>query len=171
MGTLLPVTRIFVPDCVPFFITRAHAQGNVNRGKDAVADTSKSKKPRYSVRRTSTETTDDVKYRSTDLENPDNLKSEVSYDEKSGTYHIGTTLSAADDKGNDSKNQKEKAPAKSSSSRDSNDKHATNVKLGSFLPANENGLNLTTVSRYLTPPVVMTLDEYMNWSSSWLRCL
>ena len=53
-------------------------------------DTVKGQKPRYTVRRTTTETVDDVKHRSTDLRDPANLKNEVTYDEKDGTYSIGT---------------------------------------------------------------------------------
>ena len=94
IGIVLPFTGIFVPSRVPFFITRAHAhEASVQQQDDEQkGDTVKRKKPRYSVRRTTTETTEDVKHRSSDLQDPDNLKTEVTYDEKDGTYQVGTVL-------------------------------------------------------------------------------
>ena len=173
MAVISSITRFFVPDCEPFFITRAYAQVTSNdKGKSAgAADTVKTKKPRYSVRRTSTETEDDVRYRSTDLKNPDNLKTEVSYDEVNNTYSVGTTLTKVDKQNASSaKKTTSTTTSTSSSNRQSGsaraeaDKHATNVKLSSFLPSNPFGLNLTTATSYLTPPMTMTADEYMNWS-------
>ncbi len=165
-GVLLPITGFFVPSSIPYIITHAHAQEDTRKGEPA--DTTKSKKPRYSVRRTSTETTEDVRHRSTDLKNPDNLKTEVTYDDKSNTYNIGTTLSKPDKDDKDKGNKQKKAQTNSQTAKrrnnDENDKHATNVKLGSFLPANTSGLNLTTATDYLTPPVTMTTQEYMDWS-------
>ena len=165
MGAILPLIGITMPICHPFFITHAHAQTTAQQGQnsDEKSDTTKSKKPRYTVRRTSTETTDDVKHRSADLDDPENLKTEVTYDEKSGTYQVGTTL-VKDDGKDTSKKQKKQIQSASSSSKNSDDKNATNVKLGSFLPANPDGLNLSTATSYLTPPVLMTTQEYMDWS-------
>ncbi|MBO5965393.1 MAG: hypothetical protein J6P96_05795 [Bacteroidaceae bacterium] len=166
MAVISSITRFFVPDCEPFFITRAYAQvtSNDNGKGTGAADTVKTKKPRYSVRRTSTETEDDVRYRSTDLRNPDNLKTEVSYDEASNTYNVGTTLTKPDKKGAASDKKSTASGSASSTARKDGDKHATNVKLGSFLPGNPFGWNLTTATSYLTPPMTMTADEYMNWS-------
>ncbi len=162
-GVLLPITGFFVPSSIPYIISHAYAQESTRKSEPA--DTIKNKKPRYSVRKTSTETTEDVRHRSTDLQDPENLKSEVTYDEKSNTYNIGTTLSKPDSKGKGSK-QKKSQPNNQTSKRPNNedDKHATNVKLGSFLPANPSGLDLTTATGYLTPPVTMTTQEYMDWS-------
>ena len=172
MGMLLPITTLVVPHHTPFFITHAYAQGTQTKGKDKTkagdkeepGDTVKNRKPRYSVRRTTTETTEDVRHRSTDLKNPDNLKSEVTYDDKSNTYNIGTTLSKDDKKGQDGKKKADKPQTGTGKSSKNDDKHATNVKLGSFLPANALGLDLTTATDYLTPPVTMTTQEYMDWS-------
>lgn len=105
-----------------------------------------------------------MRHRSTDLKNPDNLKSEVTYDEKSNTYNIGTTLSKDGKKGQDDKKKSTNAKTSKSNATKDGDKHATNVKLGSFLPANTLGLNLITATGYLTPPVTMTTQEYMDWS-------
>ncbi len=166
-GILLPITGFFAPVCTPFFITHAYAQNNRETSKnkkDEPTDSTAKKKPRYSVRRTSTETTDDVRHRSTDLKNPENLKSEVSYDEKSNTYNIGTTLTQPGKDEKDNKQDSKRTNQTSSSKKDETDKHATNVKLGSFLPANSLGLNLSTATSYITPPVTMTTQEYMDWS-------
>lgn len=166
IGIVLPVAGIFVPSCLPFFITRAYAQETTSRQRpdEQENDTTKKKKPRYSVRRTSTETTEDVKHRSADLEDPDNLKTEVTYDEKNGTYQVGTTLVKSDGKSKDTKKGKSTSQTTSSKSASGDDKNATNVKLGSFLPVNDKGLDLLTATSYLTPPVLMTTEEYMDWS-------
>ena len=58
----------------------------------APADTITDGKPRYSVRKTGTEDTKDLKKKTADLKDPDNLKTEVIYDEKDNTYTIGTSL-------------------------------------------------------------------------------
>lgn len=47
-------------------------------------------KPRYSVRKTAPETLEDMKTPAADLKTPDNLKTEVEYDDKTGKYSIGT---------------------------------------------------------------------------------
>lgn len=47
-------------------------------------------KPRYSVRKTAVETLEDMKQPTADLKSPDNLKTEVTYDEKANKYIIGT---------------------------------------------------------------------------------
>ena len=166
IGIVLPFTGIFVPSRVPFFITRAHAhEASIQQQDDEQkGDTTKRKKPRYSVRRTTTETTEDVKHRSSDLQDPDNLKTEVTYDEKDGTYQVGTTLVGKNEKGNNKETKNKETASKSTTSKSGDDKNTTNVKLGSFLPANTNGQNLSTATSYLAPPVLMTAEEYMNWS-------
>ena len=167
MGVILPVTGFFVPSCEPFFITRAYAQSTNSRTTtEAKEDTAKTRKPRYSVRRTSTETTDDVKHRSTDLQNPDNLKTDVTYDETSGTYHVGTTMVKTDGKTSAKKKAATSSASTSSKSNSGDNKNATNVKLGSFLPANDKGFDLGTATSYLSPSLVMSFDEYMKWSLS-----
>ncbi|WP_321438315.1 cell surface protein SprA [uncultured Bacteroides sp.] len=47
-------------------------------------------KPRYSVRKTAPEALDDMKKPPIDLHNPENIKTEVEYDEKSNLYLINT---------------------------------------------------------------------------------
>ena len=60
--------------------------------RTAVQDEKDTIKPRYSVRRTATNTEDDFKKRSMDLREPENLKTDTVYDTKTGTYTIGTKL-------------------------------------------------------------------------------
>ena len=159
MEFVLTITSFFVPQCEAFFITRAYAQEVTTEEKN---DTTQRKKPRYSVRKTTTETSEDVRHRSTDLEDPDNLKTEVTYDEESDTYNVGTTLVKSDPK--EDKKKKKTADKKNNPNNETTDKNATNVKLGSYLPTNLKGFNLTTATTYLTPPLTMTTEEYMNWS-------
>ena len=66
---------------------------------EAPADTITEKKPRYSVRKTTAQDTKDLEQKTADLKDPDNLKTEVSYDEKDGTYTVGTTLDLSGGKG------------------------------------------------------------------------
>ena len=47
-------------------------------------------KPRYSVRKTAPQTLEDMETPAADLKTPENLKTEVEYDEKTGKYYIGT---------------------------------------------------------------------------------
>lgn len=143
-----------------FFITRAYY---------APEDTATNPKPRFPVRRTTTETTEDVKHRSSDLKDPANLKTEVTYDEKDGTYSVGTVMAPTDDKdGKKSRGTSSTStrPSSSQSAKNFNsaNKNATNVKMGSFLPANPQGLTLGTATSYLTAPILMTPEEYQKWS-------
>ena len=127
-------------------------------------DTIKGHKPRYTVRRTTTETTDDVKHRSADLRDPSNLKTEVTYDEKDGTYSIGTVLESQKGNKRDKKTDKKNTSTTPQTKTKKDDKNATNVKMLPYLPANATGMTLSTSTSYITSPVVMTPKEYMDWS-------
>ena len=48
--------------------------------------------PRFKVKPTTVQNEKDIQHRSGDLKDPENLKSEVFYDEKTGTYRLGTKL-------------------------------------------------------------------------------
>ena len=63
----------------------------------APADTTKQKKAKYSVRKTDRQSTKDLDTKTADLQDPDNLQTEVSYDEKDNTYTIGTALVSGKD--------------------------------------------------------------------------
>lgn len=56
----------------------------------APKDTTKT--PRFSVRKTQTETQTDDRKKSLDLKNPENIKDETEYDDKNNTYLFGTKL-------------------------------------------------------------------------------
>ncbi len=124
--------------------------------QDTIAkDTTTRRKPRYSVRRTGTSGTDDLRKKTADLRDPDNLKTEVTYDEKDNTYSVGTTLDeeAIGKKG--ARKNKGPQPGKQNTSS------ATG---GSILPTNANGFNITTATGYLSAPLLMTPEEYQEWS-------
>ena len=55
-------------------------------------DSAQRRKPRYSMRRTGATEQKDLRKKTADLRDPDNLKTEVTYDEKDNTYSVGTTL-------------------------------------------------------------------------------
>ena len=172
-GIILSLASIVVPDATPFFISRAYAYKMVSGFRFQVsepADTAKHVKPRYSVRHTTTETTDDVRHRSSDLKDPNNMKTEVTYDEKDGTYTVGTVMTETKDGDKDgsksSNGSKSTSGSKgSNSSTGSNGTtQTTNVKFSSFLPGNSQSMNLQTATSYVGTPVTMTAQEYMDWS-------
>ncbi len=158
-GIWLLVTGFIVPNGAPFFISRTCTYGQ------AMVDTVVKRKPKFSVRRTTTETTDDVRHRSSDLKDPDNLKTDVTYDEKNGTYNVGTTMVDAKELSNDRKKDKNTKATNTNQGKSKADgTQQSNVKMGSFLPANQNGMTLGTATSYLTPPLEMTAKEYLDWS-------
>ena len=65
----------------------------------APEDTISDGKPRYSVRKTGAQDTKSLRKKTADLKDPDNLKTEVIYDEKDNTYTIGTSFSDSEDAG------------------------------------------------------------------------
>ena len=74
-----------IVDCVSVFAqeTTISTSGDGQGGKT---------KPRYSVRRTTPETVKDLDTTAVDLRTPENLRTEVEYDEQTGTYVVGTRL-------------------------------------------------------------------------------
>ena len=116
--------------------------------QDTIAkDTTTRRKPRYSVRRTGTSDTDDLKKKTADLRDPDNLKTEVTYDEKDNTYTVGTTLDPQD------KGQKKGAGAsRRSTPTPQSGKSSATGPMGSILPTNSTGFNLTTATGYQSAP-------------------
>ena len=144
----------------------------------APKDTTKQKKPRYSVRKTTAENQKEAEHKSTDLRDPDNLQTEVSYDEKTNTYQVGTTL--GDGKGqktttsrttNTNQTSRTNNQTGSSSRRSGNtnqSRNATNVTstgtatgLG-YTASQRTQLDLT--HNYLDAPLLMTPDEYKDWT-------
>ncbi len=143
-----------------------NGEWRMENGDSIATDSAKTKKPRYTVRRTTTETEEDVRHRSADLEDPSNLRTEVTYDDKTDTYHVGTVLAPEGQGGKDERDRRRPQAGNTPTPRrdEKDDKNATNVKLGSFLPGNALGFDLATATNYLTPPLSMTSEEYLRWS-------
>ena len=138
---------------------------------EAPKDTTTKRKPRYTVRRTTTETAEDTRRKTADLRDPDNLKTEVAYDEKENTYTVGTTLSggtAQKGKTATSTPTAPKTPTKGAKGTDKQSKNATNVTSTStasglgFTASSQSPLGLAT--SYLTAPLVMSPQEYLSWT-------
>ncbi len=147
----------------------------------APADTITDGKPRYSVRKTGTEDTKDLKKKTADLKDPDNLKTEVIYDEKDNTYTIGTSL-VGDQQGSGASGRsggtRDSGTRGSSTGRSSNTNTgrggstsnssststgAAGASSGSLLPG-RSGYTLGTATSFLNAPVLMTPEEYQEWS-------
>ena len=110
---------------------------------EAPADTVKKRKPRFSVRKTGAESQDELKTKTADLKEPDNLKTDVIYDEKDNTYTVGTTFD---------KTTSGKSGSTSSSTTSSSSKSASQT------------MTLGQATSYLNAPLLMTPDEYKKWS-------
>ena len=160
-------------------------KGGAERGLAAPADTITDGKPRYSVRRTGTEDTKDLRKKTADLKDPDNLKTEVIYDEKDNTYSIGTSLSESEggtgtsgtrgtrdtgSKGSSTSRTTSTSGRSGSGSRGGNTSSqsssqtgAAGASSGSLLPG-RSGFTLGTATGFLNAPVLMTPEEYQEWS-------
>ncbi|MCI7142273.1 MAG: cell surface protein SprA [Paraprevotella sp.] len=137
----------------PFLL--ATSPSPISKVAEAPADTVKQKKPRYSVRKTTAQNTDDLEQKTADLKDPDNLKTEVVYDEKNDTYSVGTSLDLtaggkADGKGTGTSTKS--STTKTSSTR--------NTQKG----ASANTTSLGTATGYLSAPLLMSPEEYQEWS-------
>jgi cell surface protein SprA len=104
----------------------------------APADSVQKRKPRFSVRKTGTEDQDQLKTKTADLKEPDNLKTDVIYDEKDNTYTIGTTLTQATTSG----------------------KGGSSTSGSGTAPT----MTLGQATSYLNAPLLMSPEEYQKWS-------
>lgn len=136
----------------------------------APADTTTRKRPKYSVRRTNKENTDDLKNKTADLRDPDNIQTEVSYDDKTDTYTIGTALAGSTQGGQTSNRGSSNANrgSNTSTSKGNNNKSNSTTSAsagssGSTLPSSTQ-TPLGQVSTYLSAPILMTPEEYQVWS-------
>ena len=144
----------------------------------APKDTTKQKKPRYSVRKTTAENQKEAEHKSTDLRDPDNLQTEVSYDEKTNTYQVGTTLgegkgqktttSRTNNTNQTSRTNNQTGNTSRRSGNTNQSRNATNVTstgtatgLG-YTASQRTQLDLT--HNYLDAPLLMTPDEYKEWT-------
>ena len=66
--------------------------GEAASAMEAPPDTVKGRKARFSVRHTAVQDKKDLKDRTADLRDPDNISTSVTYDERDDTYTVGTTL-------------------------------------------------------------------------------
>ena len=141
----------------------------------APKDTVTRKKPRFSVKKTTVTTADDAQRKAVDLRDPDNLKTEVSYDETSDTYTVGTTLSGGTAQkgkntsgGNATQNRTTTNRNTTSGTSGNQQKNATAVTntgtatgLG-YTASTQTRLGLAT--SYLDVPLMMTPEEYRQWT-------
>ena len=141
------------------------------RGMAAPADTVNSDKPRYSVRKTGAEDAKSVRKKSADLRDPDNLNTEVIYDEKDNTYTIGTSLTGSGEAGSTGKSGGTRdggtrTPPRTTPSTQQGQASSTGAagaSSGSIIPG-RSGFTLSTATSFLNAPVLMTPEEYQQWS-------
>ena len=133
---------------------------------------SKGSKPRFSVRKTGTQDAKSLRKKTADLQEPDNLKTEVIYDEKDDTYTIGTSFSDSGDSDGKSARGKGQGAGRSQSTSNRNPSNTTGqasstgaagATSGSILPGRA-GFSLGTATSFLDAPVLMTPEEYQQWS-------
>ena len=158
----------------------APTTGDAKSQTEEPADTVTTQKPKYSVRRTNVETTKDLKKKTADLRDPSNVKTEVSYDEKSDTYTIGTAVGNGDQNGKPGQTGRPGSTGnagntgRTGNTGNSNKTGSTgNAGKGSTSSAaGGSGSTLPTstlsalgqVGSYLTTPIIMTPEEYQQWS-------
>ena len=145
---------------------------------EAPKDTATQKKPRYSVRKTSANTQKEAEPKAVDLKDPDNLKTEVSYNEQDNTYSVGTTM--GENTGKSGSNAKSGTSSKTGNSGTSGKSNKSNTN-NKNLPRNAtnvtstgtaSGLGYTTSAQtplvlsnsYLSAPLLMTPEEYQQWT-------
>ena len=142
----------------------------------APVDTVSNGKPRYSVRKTGTEDTKSLRKKTADLQDPDNLRTEVIYDEKDNTYTIGTSFSGSGDaagkgaagtrgQGTTGRSQGSgtRGQGTGSTPGSASSTGAAGATSGSILPG-RSGFTLGTATSFLNAPVLMTPEEYQQWS-------
>ena len=152
-----------------------NSQRSMANDPAAPADTvSKEGKPRFSVRKTGTEDTKSLRKKTADLKDPDNLKTEVIYDEKDDTYTIGTSFSDSEGTGkgqgaggrgqSTSRTQSSGSRGQGgSTSSQASSTGAAGATSGSILPG-RTGFTLGTATGFLNAPILMTPEEYQKWS-------
>ena len=113
----------------------------------AADSTDNNGKPRFSVKKTGAESKENMKKKTADLKDPDNLKTETVYDEKDGTYTVGTTLDAT---GGNNGGKASGGKAKSTTQ--------TQTQTSST------GLTPARAAGYLNAPLLMTPEEYNEWT-------
>ena len=156
-------------------------KATVWEGQEGIAPAdSTGSKPRYSVRKTGTEDTESIRKKTADLKDPDNLKTEVIYDEKDDTYTIGTSLTGSEGSADRGRAQAARGGTQtgrnigagrnaaggknqSTTSSQASSTGAAGATSGSLLPGRA-GFTLGTATSFLSAPVLMTPEEYRQWS-------
>ena len=152
---------------------------------EAPNDTVPKKKSRSKAKKTVAEDIKDVTRKSGDLEDPENIQTTVTYDEKDDTYTIGTTLggdvkgdkksgsstsrnTSTSNRSTTTTNRNTTSKTNNSNSRNSktgtsSTSGGTNNGPGNVIPG-QAGYSLGTATSYLTAPILMTPEEYQEWS-------
>jgi len=128
---------------------------------DTTKKEKKTRRARFGVSKTIPENQDDLKKRTADMQDPDNLQTTVTYDEKDDTYTIGTALGQGDKKKGTSSTNTSTSSSTSSSGKKSGTGTAQSVGTGY---AGQTGLTPNIATSYLTAPMIMTPEEYKAWS-------
>ena len=156
--------------------------GEAKSQTEVPADTATTKKPKYTVRRTNAETTKDIETKTADLRDPSNVKTEVSYDDKTDTYTIGTAIGNGE--GGSTAGQTATKPTggntgpkptsnrSNPANRNNTSKQNSSTTSSTSSAGNSSGSTLPTstlspmaqVATYLTTPIIMTPEEYQQWS-------
>ncbi len=136
----------------------------------APKDTLTQKKARYSVKRTTADTQEELESKAIDLRDPSNLKTQVDYDETDNTYTVGSTLvqpTTGDSKTNKTSKatSSQKTTDKTTSNSSSNATTVTNTGTASGLGYTAGTQSmLNNVSGFLNAPLMMTAEEYQQWT-------
>lgn len=135
-------------------------------------DTTAKKKPRFSVRKTTSNTTKEAERKATDLRNPSNLQTRIEYNEKDNTYTVGTTLQRE-------QNRLQKSPTGDTSGMLSADKNSNNssslIGIGTASGLGYTVANSATdkgnknifyplLLNYLNTPLLLSSEEYRTWT-------
>ncbi len=161
------------------------ASENCGAAADAMVappDTAKEQKPRYSVRRTAVQDPKDLKNRTADLRDPDNVQTTVTYDERDNTYTVGTTLGEGDQakgtrqqttttrqQNTNTRQQTTNTRQQNTSTRQQNSStqrtttSSAAVSVGTGVPG-QSGMTMGVATSYLDAPLLMTPEEYKAWS-------
>ncbi len=163
-------------------------------GLEAPADTTKpKKKARFSVKKTAPQDTKDLKQKTADLKDPDNLQTTVTYDEKDDTYSLGTSVGGEAPSGSkgtqrtasrntqanrntqssrssqnsrssqSSRNSSSSSRGKNSSGSANNTQNSIAASMGTGVPG-QAGMTLGIATSYLDAPILMTPEEFQKWS-------
>ena len=161
-------------DMLAALCTAAPGGSEVASAMTAPPDTAKSRKPRFSVRHTAVQDKKDLKERTADLRDPDNVSTTVTYDEKDDTYTVGTTLDNGQQTGSSRQGasagrtpttpaaNQQRGGSQRSTTQSGSGSNST-VSVGTGVPG-QSGMTLGVATSYLDAPILMSPEEYKAWS-------